>query len=134
MTIEMELRSLAQADSSTTRRFGGTGLGLSIVSGLAELMGGRAWVASTPSHLGGAKFCCVVVLGEEPVCKASSSCALSDVTGVVGAPSDCDSVVSGDSKSASGVSDSCADHESTRSMSRARSVEGLKIREFGAAQ
>ena len=44
--LEQIFQPFAQADVSTTRRFGGTGLGLSICKNLVELMGGRIWIAS----------------------------------------------------------------------------------------
>jgi two-component system sensor histidine kinase/response regulator len=56
--------SFAQADTSSTRRFGGSGLGLTIARQLAQLMGGDIEVQSTPGR--GSRFRFEIRVGKVP--------------------------------------------------------------------
>jgi two-component system sensor histidine kinase/response regulator len=47
---DLVFESFAQADSSTTRKYGGSGLGLAIAKRLASLMGGSMWLQSDPNQ------------------------------------------------------------------------------------
>ena len=65
-----------QLDSSTTRAYGGAGLGLAIAALLAEGLGGRLWLESTPGQ--GSTFYCAVPRDSRPARASAPAVADAD--------------------------------------------------------